>query len=245
MEKEKIVVANHKMNMLAEEINEYLKIINKNIITKQVVICPTSIYVPYFLRKGYDVGLQNVFLRSEGAYTGEISPKQAISMGVKYTIVGHSERRTYFKETDDMIGKKILEAIKYNMQVIFCIGETLEERNMLKTDRVLKRQLTNALRLLDKEMLNNVIIAYEPIWSIGSNKVPTNQEIGKTVDYIKTMVFQYKGYDNIRVIYGGSVKSNNIKELNQIENISGFLVGGASTEVNEFLKIINEVVVNQ
>ncbi len=243
MEKEKIIVANHKMNLTAEKISEYLKKLNESKISKQVIICPTSIYLPYFLKKTYDVGLQNTFLRSKGAYTGEISPKQAAHMGVNYTIIGHSERRTYFKENDELISKKTLEAIKYNLKVILCIGETLEERNMLKTDQILKRQLYNALRPIDEKMLNNVIIAYEPIWAIGSKKTPTKREIEKTVYYIKKTVEQYKGFKDIKVLYGGSVSSKNIKQLNKIENIAGFLVGNASLEVEEFLEIVNEVVV--
>lgn len=245
MEKEKIIVANHKMNMVAEDIAEYLKVINNEALNKQVIICPTSIYLPYFLKRQYDVGLQNTFFKSEGAYTGEISPKQAASVGVKYTIIGHSERRSHFKESENDISKKIIEAIKHNLKVILCIGETLEDRNLLKTDRVLKRQINNALRALEKEMLDNVIIAYEPIWAIGSKKTPSNEEISTTVHYIKAMVSQYKGNEDIMVLYGGSVTNDNIEELNKIENISGFLIGGASIEVNGFIKIIKKVVVNQ
>lgn len=245
MENKKIVVGNLKMNMTIDEISHYLKEVNNQIFSPNVVICPTSIYIPYFLKQRYQVGLQNTFFKSEGAYTGEISPKQAASIGVKYTILGHSERRMYFDETDIMINKKVHEAIKHNLKVIVCVGETSEEKNLLKTDRVLKRQLTNALRDLDESMFANVIVAYEPIWAIGTNVVPTNKEIKDAIDYIKMIANQVCDRVEIKVLYGGSVNDKNIKELNKISNIAGFLVGGASNDPKKFIKIIEEVVVNQ
>ena len=163
-------------------------------------------------------------------------------MKIKFTILGHSERRIFFKETDIDINKKIHEAIKYNMKVIFCIGETLEERNLLKTTKVLKRQLVNGLKDIDETMYDNIIIAYEPVWAIGTNITPTNKEIKDAVDYIKMVLNEILGKNNIRILYGGSVNKKNIKELNKIDNISGFLVGGASTDADKFLKIIDEVI---
>jgi|CZCB01.1.fsa_nt_gi triosephosphate isomerase len=241
MESKKMVVGNHKMSMTLEDVSVYLKKIN-NITSSNVVICPTSIYIPYFLKHKYQVGIQNTAFTSEGAYTGEISPKQAASMHIKYTILGHSERRISFKESDLDINKKIHEAIKYNMKVIFCIGETSEERNLLKTDQVLKRQLVNGLKDIDETMYDNIIIAYEPVWAIGTNITPTNKEIKDAVDYIKMIINKILGENQIRVLYGGSVNEKNIKELNKIDNLSGFLVGGASTDAEKFLKIVEEVV---
>lgn len=245
MENKRIVVGNMKMNLTVEEVSEYLKEVNNKIYSSRVVICPTSIYIPYFLKHHYRVGLQNTSFKSDGAYTGEISPKQAVSMGISYTIIGHSERRINFNEDDMMINKKIQEAIKYNLRVILCVGETKEEKGLLKTDRVLKRELTHALRDLDESMFGNIIIAYEPIWSIGTNVVPTNKEIKDTVDYIRMIVNQICDTVEVPILYGGSVNDKNVKELNKIENIAGFLVGGASIEPQKFLKIIDEVVVNQ
>jgi triosephosphate isomerase len=245
MENKKIVVGNLKMNMTVDEISTYLKEVNSKIYSPRVIICPTSIYIPYFLKHRYKVGVQNVFFRSSGAYTGEISPEQVSSMGVNYVIIGHSERRMYFDENDTTINKKIHEAVKHNLKVIVCIGETSEEKNLLKTDRVLKRQLMNGLKGLDETMFDNIIIAYEPVWAIGTNVVPTSKEIKDTVDYIKMIVNNiYNGF-NVNVLYGGSVNDKNIKELNKIENLGGFLVGGASNNAEKFLKIIEEVVVNQ
>ncbi|MDD2181166.1 MAG: triose-phosphate isomerase [Bacilli bacterium] len=245
MENEKIVVGNLKTKMNIEEISQYLKVINKEVISEQVIICPTSIYIPYFLKQRYKVGLQNTFINEDGPYTGEITPNQATSMGIHYTIIGHSERRINLNEDDELINKKMISAVKSNMNIILCIGETIEEKQMLKTDMVLRRQLVNALNGLSIDMLHNVIIAYEPVWAIGTNNVASIKEIERTANYIKMIVHQNRGYKNMRVIYGGSVNEQNIKELNQIKNISGFLVGGASTDTDKFLSIINEVVVNQ
>lgn len=234
----KLVVGNLKMNLDLDQIASYLEIINEEVHSPHVVICPTSIYIPYFLSHDYRVGIQNTFLADEGAYTGEISPKQADSMGIAYTILGHSERRMYLKETDDFINKKIIAALKNYMRVIVCVGETLEERKMLKTDRVIKREITNALRGLTKEQLDNVVIAYEPIWAIGTNQTPTNKDIEDMINYIKLLVESYFNYPNIKVLYGGSVNEKNITELNKIKNLDGYLVGGASTNTEKFLKII-------
>lgn len=237
----KLIIANHKMNMDAKEINNYLKELGK-IDNKNVIICPTSIYIPYFLKKKFKVGIQNTFIHDKGSYTGEISPKQAKSLGVSYTILGHSERRIYSDETDTFINKKVLEALNNKLKVILCIGETLEEKNMLKTDRILKRQVINALR--DVEQIDNVIIAYEPVWAIGTGVVPTSSEISSTISYIKTIIDNLYPDNNVKIIYGGSVTEKNIKSLNKIKEVDGFLVGGASLDVKAFLKII-EVVVGQ
>lgn len=237
----KLIVANHKMNMDAKEVNEYLKELG-NINNKNLIICPTSIYIPYFLKKKFEVGIQNTFIHEKGSYTGEISPKQAKSLGVNYTIVGHSERRIYFNETDTLINKKVLESLNNNLKVILCIGETLEEKNMLKTDKILKRQIINALR--DVVNIDDVIIAYEPVWSIGTGIVPESKEISATISYIKTIIDKLYPSNNVKILYGGSVTEKNIKSLTKIKEVNGFLVGGASLNTKSLLKII-EVVVSQ
>lgn len=242
MENRKIVVANLKMNMIVSDVSNYLKEVNDKIVSDRVIICPTSIYVPYFLQNKYKVGLQNTFLRSEGAYTGEISPKQASSMGITFTIIGHSERRMYFDENEITINKKILEALKYHLKVILCVGETLEEKNLLKTKQVLRRQIVRALTHISEEELENIIIAYEPVWAIGTSKTPTNDEIEKNIEYIKNVVNEKYSNTDIKVLYGGSINDKNINELNKIKNVSGFLVGGASLDPNKLFKIIEEVI---
>lgn len=238
----KIIVANMKMNLNIEEISNYLKKINANVNSENVVFCPTSIYLPYFLKNNYKIGIQNIYSKNSGAYTGEVSPSQAASLGIHYALIGHSERRLYFKEDDILIKDKVLEAIKNNLKVILCIGETLEEKNLLKTTKVLKRQIVNVIRELDREMLDNLIIAYEPVWAIGSGLIPTNDDIEKISEYIKMVVNDTKGYLDIDVLYGGSVNEKNIDELNKLKNISGFLIGGASNDPEKIIDIINKTI---
>lgn len=242
MKSDKLVVGNMKMNLLASDVSLYLKEFHFDEQQDQVVICPSTIFIPYFLKQPYKVGIQNLFFRDKGAYTGEISVSQAASLGIDYAIIGHSERRIYFKESDQDINKKIISALKYGFHIILCIGETAEEKGLLKTARVLKRQLLNDLRNVEKEFFSQIIIAYEPVWAIGNDVTPTMVEIEETVQYIKGIILQYFGYEDIKVLYGGSVNSKNIEELNQIPNVSGFLVGGASINAEEFLKIIEVAV---
>lgn len=242
---EKIVVANLKMNLTVTQISNYLEEIKEVINSKKVVICPTSIYLPYFLKNRYSVGIQNIAVTEEGAFTGEVSASQVSSMGIKYAIVGHSERRQLFNETDTEINKKVLLGIKNNLTIILCIGETKEEKDMLKTDKILKRQLINALRDIDNVDIKNIIIAYEPIWSIGTGNVPENKEIITITKYIKGIVNNiYHEEIDIPVLYGGSVNEKNIEELNKINNISGVLVGGASLKADK-LKKIKEVIIGE
>ncbi len=241
MENKKIVVGNMKMNLTASEIDNYIKEIDKYDYNEQVVFCPSYIYLPSFVGKGYRCGAQNIASYELGAYTGEVSARQVSSMKIDYTIIGHSERRNYFNETDEIIRTKITLALKENLKVILCIGETLEQRDALKTYEVLKRQLTSALKGLDK--FQGIIIAYEPIWAIGTGKTPTNQDIEDTISFIKKIINDICGQE-LKVLYGGSVNDENITKLNTIKNVDGYLVGGACTSAERFNKII-EVVVNQ
>lgn len=236
----KVVVANHKMNLNVREISDYLKKISK-INNKNVIICPTSIYVPYFLQNGYSVGLQNISYKEKGAYTGETSPVQASSMGISYAIVGHSERRELFDEKDYEVHAKVINALDNNMGVILCVGETDEEKDMLRTEYILKKEIRNALKDIKKEDECKIMIAYEPIWSIGSGKLPKNKEIEEIVVYIKE-VLKKLGLSNIRILYGGSVNEKNIKELKKLKGVDGFLVGGASLDPDKFLKIVEVAV---
>ena len=233
----KLIVGNIKMNMKFGEIYNYLNYF-KDINSKNIVICPSYIYIPYFLNYNFSVGSQNVCSYEDGGYTGEISAKQLSSIGVKYTIVGHSERRIKLKESNLDINKKIKSALKANLKVILCIGETKEELDLLKKDIVLKRQIRDAL--IDIDDISNIIIAYEPVWSIGTNKIPGNEELISTVKYIKDII--YKSYKkNIKVLYGGSIKENNILQLKNIEELDGFLIGSASIDPIQFTQIINKI----
>lgn len=186
-----------------------------------VILCPPYIY----LRKGenYILGAQNCFYENEGAYTGEISPKMLKDLGCKYVIIGHSERRNILNETDLEINKKFKACLLNNLKPVLCIGEKLGEDRK----EVLKKQLKEDLKgVKDK----NIIIAYEPVWAIGTGKTPTSDDILDSFNFIKKIIPESK------VLYGGSVNSKNIQEIIQITD--GVLVGGASVNKNEFLKMI-------
>lgn len=219
----KIVVANQKMNMTVNEVNDY---INKMKIYKdKFIVCPSNIYIPYFINAGFNVGIQNVYKNNFGPYTGEVSSYQAKSLGVKYALIGHSERRDIFDENNDLIKEKILSCFKNNIKVILCIGESLEDRKQGKTIEVLKKQL----EVLEKN--DDVIVSYEPIWSIGSKKIPSEQEIKDVVSFIK------KCY-NVKVLYGGSVNEESILNLKNINSLDGYIIGSSSLSSHEMIKIL-------
>ena len=233
----KYIIANLKMNMSATEISEYLKTINKKIFVSNLIICPTSIYIPYFLNHSYDVGIQNIYYENNGPFTGEISPKQASSLGIKYAIIGHSDRRN-MGEDNFIINKKIKKTLENGMRTILCIGETFEEREMLKTDKILKHQILSGLRNIEKKDFKNILIAYEPVWAVGTNKLPNKKEISSCIDFIKNICkTNLEGIPFI--LYGGSVNEKNIKQLNEIENLDGFLIGNSSCDAEKLIKIID------
>lgn len=236
---DKYVVGNMKMMMSSKELAIYLKKINSSIFSNHVILCPTSIYVPYFLKQYYKVGLQNAYFEGSGPYTGEVSPKQAKSLGICCTLVGHSDRRLSFKETDTVVNKKVLGALSEGLSVILCIGETLEEKELLKTDRVLKKQITYALRYVKD--LSRIMIAYEPVWAIGTRVVPKKEEISSSISFIKEVLKKEYDYENMKVLYGGSVDGKNIESIASIPNLDGVLVGRASCDAEEFLHIIEVV----
>ena len=219
-----MIIGNMKMYMTYEEILNYI-----NNVSKDVIVCPTTIYIPFFLAKGYKVGIQDISVNDLGAYTGEISAKQAKSLGVSYVIVGHSELRTNHNETDEIINKKLIQGLNNGLKVILCIGEKKSENI-----NILKEQLLNSLK--DVNNLDNVIIAYEPVWCIGTGITPTNEQIKTTIDYVKTII-KDNFNQNVTIIYGGSVDENNINNLSSIVGLSGFLIGKASTNVEKINKI--------
>ncbi len=243
MESKKIVIGNLKMNFLAQEITAYLKKLEKMDCGKRVILCPSTIYLPYFVGKNFELGIQNISAFESGAYTGEVSAQQAKSIRVHYCLVGHSERRIHFQETDEMIREKIRQALKEKLKVVLCVGETETEKDELKTYKVLKKQIRTALRSFSGKELSDVIIAYEPVWAIGTGKVPSNTEISYTIGFIKAIVKELFDVE-VAVLYGGSITEKNIAQLNKIENVDGFLVGSTSLNADKFKKII-EVVVTQ
>lgn len=236
----KYIVGNMKMNFHLEDIKEYLQEMNDKVHSSQVVFCPSAIYAPYFIDGGFETGLQNTSQYEKGAYTGEISPFQAKSMGCKYTILGHSERRSMFHETDEIVCAKVKKALEAGLTVILCVGETEEQRENGIQMEVLKSQLSFVFGHLSKEESERMIIAYEPIWAIGTGRIPTTSEIDEVAMEIDRIVTEL-GFSSIPVLYGGSVNAENIEVLNQIEHISGFLVGGACLKIEQFLHMIEVV----
>ena len=230
----KWIISNHKMNLSLEEIGRYvnsLKGINTN---HHLVFCPSFLYLPYFSGNNYEVGSQNVSSKDNGSLTGEVSARQLKSMRVQYAIIGHSERRHYLMEKDEEIREKLVQLLNNNIRPILCIGEKEEELENKK--EVLKRQIENAfLKVFE---LSSVIIAYEPVWAIGTGRVPTNEEIKETVEFIKNFIRE-QYHVELPVLYGGSVSPSNIEELNQVKNIDGYLIGGTSLDL-EKLKIVIE-----
>lgn len=223
---EKIIALNHKMNMEYEDIKKYLENIKKLEINP--IIFPTAIYAKEFVDNGVTTGLQNIYSQNSGPYTGEISPSQAKSLGIDYALIGHFERREIFKETNKDINEKIKAAINNDLKVILCIGEGKNE----DYQETIKKQIIEGL----KDIKEEIIIAYEPTWAIGSNEIPNQQKIENIIKYIKSF-FDY----DIMVLYGGSVNAEAIKTLKEVNAVSGYLIGGNSTNISE-LKRIKEVV---
>lgn len=241
MEKSKIVIGNQKNYMNLKDVSKYLKKANEKIVSDNVIICPSSIYIPYFIKHEYKVGVQNIEVSKP--FTGELSCSQVLELDVNYVIIGHSERIRNFGCEEEKIHDKVLDVVNHNLTAIVCIGETLEEKNLFKTEKSLKRQISAYLNKIPVEKFKNIIIAYEPIWAVNANKNVTVVDLKNNVKYIKELINKLYNVD-VPVVYGGSINSSNIEKFNKVENVDGFLVGEASTNIDEFLKII-EVVVSQ
>lgn len=187
------------------------------------------------------IGAQNMHWEESGAYTGEISGPMLQDLGVHYVIIGHSERRAYFAETDETVNKKVHAAFKYGITPIICVGEKLEEREAGQTKEVCRVQTEAALQGLSAEQAAQAVIAYEPIWAIGTGKSSTAEDANEVISYIRervAAVFGQETADKIRIKYGGSVKPNNIREFMQQPDIDGALVGGASLEAASYIQLV-------
>ena len=243
-----LIAGNWKMhNNIPESLDLVRKILYgvQNITVLDILVCPpfTALKSVYDLIKGSNIKLvaQNVHWEMKGAFTGEISPLMLKDVGCEYVIIGHSERREYFKETDDIINKKIFAALKVGLKPIVCIGEKLEERESGVTEKVLEQQITEGLKGLSNEDMENITIAYEPVWAIGTGKTATPEIANTTQSFIRNKIkeiFNENIAEKIRILYGGSVKADNAKALLEQEHIDGALVGGASLDAENFIKII-------
>jgi len=235
----KIVIGNQKMYMNKEEVFAFIDMLKAtNMKDKQVIVCPTYPFLEYY-NDVVVVGAQNVSINDNGAYTGEVSASQLKSLNIPYCVVGHSERREYSHETDEEINKKVLKLLDNGITPILCIGEKLEERQNKLTETVIKNELTGDLNNLSPELVEKIIIAYEPIWAIGTGLTPTLEEIDESMKFIKTYVTDNYNVSKVTVLYGGSVSDKNIDELNTVESIDGYLIGGASSKPAAFQYIIN------
>ena len=244
----KVIAGNWKMNMLPNEAMKFIEELTPLVkdSESEVIICAPYTDLFYVLMQAQEtnikVGAQNMHFEEKGAYTGEVSGKMLKAIGVEYVIIGHSERRQYFAETDETVNKKIKAAFEYELKPIVCVGETLEQREAGKTKEIITNQTRLALEGLTKEQAQNTIIAYEPIWAIGTGKTATSEDANNSIKEIRAEVERNFGKDvaeNIIIQYGGSVKSKNAKELFETSDIDGGLVGGASLEAEEFSKIVN------
>ena len=241
-----IIAGNWKMNKTAAEAKALIEEL-KPLVARaraEVVVCVpfTDLAVVGEMIVGTKIhlGAQNIAWADKGAFTGEISAAMLKELGVEYAIVGHSERRQYFGETDESVNRRVKQALANGIKPIICVGETLAEREKNRTKRVLKKQVIGALEGL--EDLTNVVIAYEPVWAIGTGKTATKEDANLTIGYIRRIVSQLYGTEvakTLRIQYGGSMNPGNAKELMSMRNVDGGLIGGASLKAEDFAKVVN------
>ena len=246
--RKKIIAGNWKMNKLPNEaiafIEELIPLVKDT--QNEVILCVPYTDLFYTLLTTQDtnikIGAQNMHFEEKGAYTGEVSGEMLKSIGVEYVIIGHSERRQYFNETDETVNKKLKKALDIGLKPIICVGENLEQRESGKAKDVVTTQVGLALEGLNSDKIENVIIAYEPIWAIGTGKTATKEDANETIKWIREEVANLYGKgmaDSVIIQYGGSVKSTNAKDLFEMSDIDGGLIGGASLDTQEFSKIVN------
>ena len=242
----KVIAGNWKMNMLPNEAISFIE--NLAPIVKdtqnEIILCTPYTDLFYSLLTSQNtnikIGAQNMHWEESGAYTGEVSGKMLKSIGVEYVIIGHSERRQYFAETDETVNKKVKAALVNELKPIICVGETLENREQGKQEEIITNQTRLALEGIEANNIKDVMIAYEPIWAIGTGKTATSEDANEAIKAIRNELKKLYGEaiaQEIIILYGGSVKAENSKELFSTSDIDGGLVGGASLKVEEFSKI--------
>lgn len=246
--RKRIIAGNWKMYKSLEEAKSFAKEVQgKAVVSDKLdaVICPPALYLSELVQitKGsaVSIGAQTMHDVKEGAFTGEISPAMLSEIGVGYVVLGHSERRQYFNETDESVNKKVHAAFDYKLTPIVCVGESLEDRESGKTVELVAGQVKKAFEGINADLAAQAVIAYEPIWAIGTGKTATAQDANEVCGAIRTTIgelYTETVADQIRIQYGGSVKPDNIEELLTMEHIDGALVGGASLEPASFLKLL-------
>ena len=246
--RKKVIAGNWKMNMLPNEAMEMIAALAPLVkdTENEVILCVPYTDLFYSLlavqETNIKIGAQNMHFEEKGAYTGEISGKMLKSIGVQYVIIGHSERRQYFAETDETVNKKIKAAFLNNLKPIVCVGETLEQREAGIQYDIITEQTKKALDGLTEEQAANTIIAYEPIWAIGTGKTATKEDANDACRKIREKIAEIYGQnvaERVIIQYGGSMKPENAKELLEMSDIDGGLIGGASLKAETFEKIVN------
>ena len=243
-----IIAGNWKMYKTLSEAKQFaeeVKGLAPDPVKLDTVICAPALFLDQLAQVVTDssvyVGAQTMHFESEGAFTGEVSPVQLADLGVDFVILGHSERREYFNETDEAVNKKVHAAFEHYLIPIICVGETLEEREAGNTTSKVEGQVEKALAELTADQVKRSVIAYEPIWAIGTGKTATSEDANEVCGAIRSKVESLYGQsvaESVRIQYGGSVKPENIKELLTMEHIDGALVGGASLQPASFLKFL-------
>lgn len=244
----KIIAGNWKMNNDLSATQNLISNLAKSLNNNEncdIIVCPpfTSLIEANSLIKNtvIKLGAQNMYFENEGAYTGEISAQMLKSAGCEFVILGHSERRAIFNESDSLINKKIKKAISSGLKSIFCVGETLEQREKGVTKDIIKTQISEGLKDISSDEIKTVIIAYEPVWAIGTGKNATPEQAQEVHEFIRSLIkekYSENTADNMIIQYGGSVKPDNAKDLLSRKDIDGALVGGASLKADSFLGII-------
>jgi len=248
MMRKKVIAGNWKMNKLKADADQFMEqVVGKVPSDEQVeaIVCAPYLYLPSLVEKAkgseVKVGAQNMHFEEEGAYTGEISPVMLKDIGVTHVILGHSERREYFAETDETVNKKAKAAFQHELTPIVCVGETLEQREANETKSHVESQVKKALEGLTEDQVVETIIAYEPIWAIGTGKTASSEDANEVCTHIRQVIkstVSEKAAEQVVIQYGGSVKPANIDELLGQSDIDGALVGGASLESDSFLQLV-------
>ena len=246
--RQKVIAGNWKMNMHPGEAIEFITNLTPLVkdTKNEVILCVPYIDLFYSILTAQGtnikIGAQNMHYEESGAYTGEISGKMLKAINVEYVIIGHSERRKYFNETDETVNKKVKSAFKYGLKPIVCVGETLEQKEEGKAEEVIQKQVDDVLEGLTNEQVENLIIAYEPIWAIGTGKAATSEDANNGAKQIRNEIAKTYGQETaskVIILYGGSVNETNAKELFEMSDIDGGLVGKASLNPEKFSKIVN------
>jgi triosephosphate isomerase len=243
-----LIAGNWKMNKTIDEAVSLVNTIKSgvhHVNGVDIVVCPPftalSAVNEALDRSNVGLGAQNMYSETDGAFTGEVSPLMIKDIGCRYVILGHSERRSIFKETDAVINAKVKTALQYNLIPIVCVGETLEEREKGAAKDVVRKQMQESLKGLSKDDMQNVVIAYEPVWAIGTGKTATPaqaEEVHRFIRQLLNQSFDATVSESVRILYGGSMKPENVAELMKQENIDGGLIGGAALKGESFIQLV-------